>query len=274
MLTFDSIGYWSEMKIDIVRAYAQEYARIMKAQKQRFHFVYIDAFAGAGQHISRTSGQIVPGSPITVLEISPAFSEYHFIELEPAKAAHLELLIDQREKVFIHTDDCNRVLVEEVFPSIRYEDYRRGLCLLDPYALDLEWNVIATAGQLRTIEIFLNFPVLDMNRNVFWKNPEGVDSRDIARMNRFWGDETWRNVAYKIEDGLFGPIIEKEDNETIAEAFRSRLRDIGGFQFVPQPIPMRNSNGATVYYLFFASPNETAEKIVNHIFQKYRTKGL
>jgi len=67
--------------------------------------------------------------------------------------------------------------------------------LLDPYGLDLTWNVIVAAGHLRTIDLFLNFPVADINRNVLWREPEGVDQADIARMNRFWGDDSWRQIA-------------------------------------------------------------------------------
>lgn len=36
---------------------------------------------------------------------------------------------------------------------------------------------------------------------------------------------------------------------------------------------MRNSKGAIVYYLFFASPNEKGGKIVREIFDRYRGKG-
>jgi len=47
------------------------------------------------------------------------------------------------------------------------------------------------------------------------------------------------------------------------------LQNIAHFVHVPAPIPMRNSKGNTVYYLFFASPNRTANRIVSEIFAKY-----
>jgi hypothetical protein len=50
-LKFDEIGYWSEIKLDIVKDYASAYSRILAAQtKPALHHVYIDAFAGAGGH--------------------------------------------------------------------------------------------------------------------------------------------------------------------------------------------------------------------------------
>ena len=63
--------------------------------------------------------------------------------------------------------------------------------------------------------------------------------------------------------------IGKSDNEAIAEAFRTRLKRVAGFQNVPKPIAMRNSQNAIVYYLFFASHKPVAESIVKDIFRKY-----
>src|SRR5262249_12642825 len=148
--------------------------------------------------------------------------------------------------------DCNEILLE-VLPRVRYERYQLGLCLLDPYGLHLNWDVIRKIGEMESIEMFLNFPLADMNRNVFCLNPEFVAESDIERMNAFWGDETWRGDAYKPQQMLWGPEDEKTDNETVAAAFRERLRNVAGFKEVPEPIPMRNTKGATIYYLFFAS---------------------
>lgn len=65
-------------------------------------------------------------------------------------------------------------------------------------------------------------------------------------------------------------MIEKESNQVIAGAFRRRLRETAGFDCVPEPLPMENSKGAVVYYLFFASQNTTAEKIAREIFSRHR----
>jgi three-Cys-motif partner protein len=81
-------------------------------------------------------------------------------------------------------------------------------------------------------------------------------------------------MAYEKERGLFEDIEKKVANKTVAEAFRKRLKDVAGFRYVPAPIPMRNEQGATVYYLYFASPNETGARIVSSIFNRYRDKGI
>jgi len=186
---------------------------------------------------------------------------------------NLQSIFGQRPDVHIHHGDCNQIMLEKVLPRVRYQDYRRGLCLLDPYGLHLNWDVIRTVGEMGTIDMFLNFPIADMNRTVFWRNPEGVDEADIARMTAFWGDESWRTVVYESVPTLFGPEEQKTDNETVAEAFRERLRKVAKFSNVPEPIPMRNTTGAIVYYLFFASPKPVAQNIVTDIFNKYRNRG-
>ena len=127
---------------------------------------------------------------------------------------------------------------------------------------------------MKTIGIFLNFMIMDINMNVLRHNPEKVNSRQIERMNRFWGDGSWRDVAYDKTGNLFGWDEKVPGNEPLVRAYRQRLRDVAGFKHVPEPIPMRNTKGATVYYLFFASPNATGSKIVEYIFNKYRDRGL
>ncbi len=174
----------------------------------------------------------------------------------------------------VYNGDCNHVLLDEIFPQIKYQNYERALCLLDPYGLHLNWDVLYTAGQSNAIEIFLNFPVMDMNMNILWNNPDKVDSAQIERMNAFWGDESWRDAAYKKQQGLFDTLEEKSSNLAIVKVFRKRLKDVAGFSYVPEPIPMRNTKGTIVYYLFFASPKEVAGKIVRNIFDKYKNKGL
>jgi len=91
-------------------------------------------------------------------------------------------------------------------------------------------------------------------------------------MNSFCGDDSWRQAAYTTNGNLFG-YPEKEDNETIAQWFRDRLKDKAGFKYVPEPIPMKNTKGATLYYLFFASQKPVAGEIVVDIFKKYQQRG-
>lgn len=126
---------------------------------------------------------------------------------------------------------------------------------------------------MRSVEVFYNFMIMDANMNVFMKDPGKITVEQAARMDAVWGDDSWRSAAYKKTAGLFGDMEEKATNVDIAEAFKMRLRDVAGFAFVPDPIPMRNEKGAVIYYLYFASPNNTGARIVGEIFDTYRMRG-
>ena len=272
-MKYDEIGYWSEVKLDIVREYASAYSVILSARNNpSFHHIYIDAFAGAGVHLSRKTGEFVPGSPVNALAIHPRFKAYYFIDLDGDKFDSLKRITANIPTAHLFHGDCNSILLKEVFPNCLYADYRRALCLLDPYGLHVDWEVIHAAGQMKSFEVFLNFPVADMNRNVLWNDPRSVSEEQAKRMSKYWGDDSWKSAAYDTHGNLFG-FQEKTDNIAIARAFQSRLKDVAGFNYVPDPIPMRNKNNAIVYYLFFASQNTTGARIVEQLFGKYRNRN-
>jgi three-Cys-motif partner protein len=209
---------------------------------------------------------------VNALNIPQPFLEYHFIDINDLKVAGLEAASREHKNVFIYNGDCNKIILDDVFPRTRYEDYKRAICNLDPYGLHLDWNIIKKAGEMKSVEIFLNFPIMDINMNVLKHDKEKVDDEQILRMNRFWGDESWRQVGYmkSQQENLFGePEDEKITNEQLEKAFRKRLKEVADFKFVPEPMPMRNSNNAVLYYLYFASQNETGKRIVEDIFKKY-----
>ena len=270
----DQISYWSEVKLDIIRKYALAYSTILAAQtKPALYHVYIDGFSGAGVHRSRERGDLIPGSPTNALKVDPPFKEYHFVDLNGDKVEYLKKSIEGHKTAHVHHGDCNRILLDKIFPRVQWKDYRRGLCVLDPYGLDLNWEVMRTAGEMKTIDMFLNFMVMDINRNVLWKDRTKVSPAQVGRLNAFWGDENWPDVAYKKEETLFGQAETKTTNDDIVQAFRERLKKVAKFKYVPDPIPMKNKSGAVIYYLFFASQKPVAAEIVESIFNKYRNRG-
>lgn len=268
---FDEVGAWSLLKLDIIEKYGVAYTNAF-ARNPRLKKYYIDGFSGAGVHKVKGTGEEVEGSPARALKITPPFDGFHFIDMNADKTAHLQALCAGRRNVQIHTGDTNPYL-KQLLPTIQYKLYNRALCLLDPYGLHLDWEVMEIAGKSGAVDMFLNFPVMDMNRNAIWRNPDKAPQDGIDRMNRFWGDESWRQAAYvQSEPDLFDfvkPV--KQNNEAIVAAFQKRLKEVAGFDHVPEPLPMRNSTNAVVYYLFFASPKPVAEKIVKDIFKKYRS---
>lgn len=270
----DKIGPWSEIKLEIIEKYGPAYTKAFLGKGRNLKKYYVDGFSGAGVHLSKVTKAQIEGSPARALKVTPPFDGFYFVDMEKDKTDYLRQQCGNRAGVQIFTGDCNQHLAQDVLPKIQYSKYTRALCLLDPYGLHLNWEIIHQAGQSKAVDMFLNFPVMDMNRNAIWRNPSNVPPDGLERMNRFWGDDSWRKVAYveSPQQSLFGdpPDLIKQDNDTIAAAFRERLREVAGFAQVPEPLAMRNSNKAVLYYLFFASASPTADKIVQEIFAKYR----
>jgi three-Cys-motif partner protein len=271
---YDEIGIWSEVKLDIIKEYASAYSKIMEAWRRdkisRLSWIYIDGYAGPGYHVSKTTGERVEGSPLIAMKTDPPFHEYHFIDTEEARAKQLRELAGDRTDVYTYTEDCNTVLLRDVFPRAKRSDYRRALCLLDPYNIDLKWDVIEAAGKSESIEIFLNFMVMDINRNAMRKRMEKSIQSKVDQLTRLVGDESWKDAGYRKVETLFGEDYEKVSNDEFAEWFRQRLITKAGFKFVPKPMPMKTKNKSVIYYLFFASQKPAASTIVTQIFNKYR----
>lgn len=270
-MKIDQIGFWSEIKLEIIKKYANAYTSIMNKQSWCKGFVYIDAFAGAGKHISRKTGEMIPGSPLNALEVKPPFTEYFFIDLEEERADVFRQIAMENPNVHAYHGDCNEILKDNIFPNLTYNTFKRALCILDPYGLHLKWETIKVAAELETMDIFINFPIMDINRNILFEDLSKAKPEDISRMNAFWGDDSWKQLLYKEQKNLFGDIahVRIEDYQVLAKEFCKKLKQ-AGFNDVPEPILMINSKGGPLYYLCFASQKAVAKDIVKDIFYKYR----
>jgi three-Cys-motif partner protein len=191
-LRFDEVGAWSLLKLEILEQYGAAYTKAFGDRGRRLKKFYIDGFSGAGVHIVKRTREQIEGSPARALKIWPAFDGFYFIDLNADKTAYLQTLCAGRTDVQIHTGDANAYL-KALLPTIQYSRYNRALCLLDPYGLHLDWEVIQLAGQSKAVDLLLNFPVMDMNRNAIWRAPDARRSMAVvkaAMASRTFGKET------------------------------------------------------------------------------------
>ena len=269
-MNLDEIGPWSEIKLDILRDYAAPYSRILK--NYGFRHGYIDAFSGPGLHVRKAGGEEVLGSPLLALGVQPPFDEYHFIDLDGEKMDFLKGQVGSRPDVSFYNADSNRVMLESVLPRFSYAKHTRALCVLDPYALTLDWEVVRAAGGSQAVEVFINFPIHHMNRNCKREDTSAILPGELEVMDRFWGDRSWHAAMFRpsAQTTLFGDEEkDKTENRDLVNAYCKRLNELAGFGFVADPLAMRNSQNAIVYYLIFAGPNKTGWKIVQDIYRKY-----
>ena len=99
-------GPWTEQKLECVRKYLHAYTTIMR--KQRFHFAYIDAFAGTGSwKPPKETQELLDGSPRIALQVEPPFNKYVFIEKNQqkySKLLKLEIKFPSRPIEVINTE--------------------------------------------------------------------------------------------------------------------------------------------------------------------------
>jgi three-Cys-motif partner protein len=265
----DKIGEWSERKIRIVSKYAQAYSRILAAHRDLKHY-YIDGFTGGGHAIRRDTADLVETTARRILAIEPPFVGYHLIDFEPSKADAIKEACKMRPQAISYCGDANKLL-PPIFSTIRYKEFKRALCFLDPYKVLLSWNVLVAAGATGTIESFIHFPTGDIQRNVLRHDQSKVAPAEIDRMNAMWGDESWRSAAYLDEPDLFGSRQVKQPIDLLLDAFADRLRKIAGFKHVSTPLPMRNKTNAIIYHLIFATQQRTALRIASDILKAEST---
>ena len=73
------------------------------------------------------------------------------------------------------------------------------------------------------------------------RDPARAEAVQIARMDRFWGDGSWREVAYEVsrQGSLFGepePVKVEDANERISDAYGKRLMRNIAAAYAPRPL--------------------------------------
>jgi three-Cys-motif partner protein len=266
---FDRIGAWTKLKHEIVQYYAETYSNILTRSRGAiplFKHFYIDGFASAGLSIDKSSGKLVRGSALRILDVKPPFAKYFLVELDPKRCSVLQRLCSDRSDVLTFCGDANVILPQRVFREVRREKYERAFCLLDPYnETNLHWKTVVAAAKTEAIDVLIHFPIYSMNINVLRKSGPAQKQR----LNVYWGDGSWEPIAYEPDpqmDLFGGARTTKVEGQKLIAAYRERLMSVAGFKGTSQPIPMRNSKGNIVYYLIFATSNKpTGAKAINAV---------
>jgi three-Cys-motif partner protein len=97
-----------------------ERAIVLSAQTASLEHHYIDAFAGAGVHSARRTGEYIPGSPLNALNVRPPFKHPHLIDLDGDSVENLRKIAADRQDV---TVDEGAKIAEDIFTAYR----KRGM---------------------------------------------------------------------------------------------------------------------------------------------------
>ena len=174
--------------------------------------------------------------------------------------SQLTSLLQKAEQRFSEREQPRPALLDPTLPG-----RRPPLGSIHPLTKTIEQ--IAETGAL---EIFMNFPLMALNRTVLSNKPGALSEAQIERMNRFWGSKEWRAAIYEKKRTLFEYVEMKSYRTTgqrLGRLFKKRLEQV--FPHVTDPLVMTNSKNAPLYCLILAGHDSTGAKIVREIFQRY-----
>jgi three-Cys-motif partner protein len=151
--------------------YAALFAKAMC--KKWKHRVYIGLYAGAGRARLRGTNQRVETTGIAVFKQEIPFTKYIFVDKDPRCIAALETRIAALGSSFDITlirRDVNDA-VDQIIEAIPGFDPQAGegllgLCFVDPFRIDLDFNVIRRLGRFR-LDFLMMLPFgFDLRRNL------------------------------------------------------------------------------------------------------------
>ncbi len=289
------VGPWAKVKLKCLGNYLNAYTKILRNQNFR-GYVYIDAFAGSGkakirkrtsvtnvdeglfhnllqesstERLNEDAGQekYIEGSPRVALNLEYPFTYYVFIELNEKRLTELNKLKEEHsdKDIRIHDFNCNDYLQKLSSKNINWNEWR-GVIFLDPFGTDVSWETVKAIGSTKSFEVFINFPWMAITRLA--NNDGNIIEENRAILDKYFGSNEWYDVMYNQESDLFGPSIRKEQGaaKVLLNWYRGRLIETFGYASTARLIT--NTKNSPLYYLIWAGPNNTGQKIANYILSQ------
>lgn len=250
---------YAKDKLTILRGYVHRFITSMRVKSWRALF-YIDLMAGPGKNKFEPSGAIMLGSPLIALTAPHSFTHYRFVEIDPHCADALNKrssVSDRWDAIKIITDDCNEA-VDEIVEEIRVLDrpYIAGswpclsLAFLDPEGLELKWETVEKLGQMKRMDLIINFSTSGFLRNV----GQLIEKETSTRIDSFFGTPEWKDVYRKVAD-KDGSHVRRE----MLDFYKKRLAALG-YTIHPEERTFHNRNNTQIYTLIFASKHDLGNK--------------
>ncbi|HWL69382.1 MAG TPA: three-Cys-motif partner protein TcmP [Geminicoccus sp.] len=284
-----TVGPWAREKLDALGAYLDFYMKVLKNQS---HWckgtIYVDAFAGQGRArvrrkdlspagallaalelpVDQDDEEFIRGSPRVALDIPNPFSQYVFIERDPARAAQLEEL---RTEYPARRIDVHQGTAEQEIDALLQGDLGRpgfrAVVFLDPFGMQIPWATVERLAATKGIEVMINFTLGMAIQRLLVRSGE-INQAWRAALDRFFGTSEWWDQAYEESADLFGPQTRKlrDSGQRLLEWYRGRLE--AAFGHVSPARLIRNTRGGHLYYLIWAGPHPKGLVGANHILSK------
>jgi three-Cys-motif partner protein len=248
------IGEWSTLKHDALSNYIEATTRARDLYTTRpppgvppGGAAYIDLFAGSGLARLRSTGNLVPGSPLIALNHTGApFTKLILCEKDPDNVAALRARTKHDPRVVIIEGDChkniNKVLAETPPNGLNF-------AFVDPYSLGQhDWETFAKLARIQRMDLLIHFDTMGLKRN-FWSGSD-------ARLTKAVGTDEWQKAVTKAQGVARAGI----------DTLRKQLVKHGGYTGNEgRSLAAENRNEGVVYHLVFFSKNDLGDKIWNSV---------
>lgn len=295
MAKVDVIGAWSEEKLEFLRRYLVAYTSIMtvlKKQGKFKEFAYVDAFAGSvtpeakrtlrtdpkrpalpgfGDEAREAEIEYVDGSPLVALKTEPPFDVYCLNDKNQARIREKIVPLGKQfpgRRIEVTHGDCNEFLLNDIVPRFPWSSFKRAFVFVDPYGLQVLWDTIRALGEARTFDVYINFPIQAITRQLGDKPPTD-EIRD--KIDTVMGDGEWYDSVYTSRDlpllGKSTMIRQKSVAGSLALLYANNLKR--HFKHVSPPRIMTQQTNSPLYALILASQAELAVKKMNNIYTSF-----
>ena len=233
-------GPWSQDKLYFLEYFSSLFNGGMK--NKWASRVFVDLFAGPGLCRDRNAGHEFFGSPLRALGCNVPFTHLFLNDLNEGFVDALKKRQRQRfpdANVEYFNLDC-----DEAAQQIARRIPRDALTLafVDPWSY-IPFGSIAHLARRQPTDLIVTFHTTAIKRNAHQKSP-AVDA--------LLDDPNWRHDYYEsitnVSNSATAGLIDK---------FQSRLKQRLGYTQFGAPMAIRNSSGAPIFYLLFASKHPT-----------------
>ena len=251
-------GEWTKQKLDILQDYLNFYITALK--NMRFKKIYIDCFAGSGK-IEFSDETTIDGSTTMSLNLDNKFDEYYFIEKNKKNYHELEKIKEKHPELNIHiyNEDCNDAL-PKIIDNIDWR-YSRGVLFIDPYATQLDFNLLRSISLTKAIDVWYLFPFYAVNRML--KKDKNIDDDWKKVLNRCLGDDSWEDDLYfeSTQLNLFQDVeYEKASVKDIQRFICKKMKEV--FPYVSENyLVLKNSRNSPLFLLFLLISNDNPKAI-------------
>ncbi len=236
------IGEHSMVKLKAVGRFANAFSTALKNTDAT---AYLDLFAGPGLLRSRDNDQPLWGTPLIALQCPERFRKLVFVEMNPASAQALLKRAGQAAR----RGECVTVitaLAEDAIPEVIAQLPPKSivLTLVDPFRVEFSLNALRALTTARRVDLILLFADgMDLKRNLDLAMAN--DKAHAPRFDAAFGGADWRKVVVPHDPP-------GRSAARLRQLYVDRLKQLG-FTHFGKDLPVKNSRGAELYVLLYAS---------------------